>query len=201
MRRDHLTVVDSTATCVPMSKLHPLRVPNIDIVVVHRLSLASETPENPEPIPDDMLNAAELARRFESYALGTGGQPPYQVLVRQDGIAEQVLPLLLRGAHAANYNWCSWGVAVAGNWDVREMPDRIWTALIQTVAVLSVVAERVEGHTELPNASRDPSKRCPGRYVNMPYLRRQAASRRPHDVDDWDIRRRLAYVTRAGFAL
>ena len=195
-----LTVVDRTPACVPM-RPDVLRPNNVDMVVVHRLQLCTRTTANPHPVPNDRLDADAMREAFERPGMGTGGRVPYHALLKPDLVVEQLLPLVVQGSHASGYNWQSWGVAVVGNYDEIEMPDRVWRTLVDLLAVLAVVPRNVQGHTELHGASLDPSKRCPGRFVSMDRLRAEVDGRLPTGSDAWDIRRRLEYVQRAGFAL
>jgi hypothetical protein len=177
---------------------------SLRLVALHRISLSTyHKKQNPDPIPDDMLTGEELEIRFRNKALGTGGRVGYSILIRTDATVEQMLPLLVRGAHAKNHNWCSWSVAVVGNYDEREMPDRIWKVAVDVLSVLAAgtYTRQVMGHTELPHSSGDPNKRCPGRFVNMDAIRAEVAKRLPAGLETWDIRQRLAFVTGAGFAL
>lgn len=193
-----LEVINSTAMCVPMAP-KPLRPPNITTVALHRLSLATSTMANPDPVPDDELDGTAIARAFADQQLRTGGDTPYHVLVRADGRVEQLLPLLVCGAHAVAHNWRSWGVAVAGNYDEVELPDRLWRVVVQTCATLALLTRSVNGHTELPGASSDPNKRCPGQYINMDWVRTAVTKKLP--LVSMDIRDRLALIVEAGYTL
>jgi hypothetical protein len=197
-----LTIIDSTAQCVPLVP-HVLRPENVAAgwVVVHRLSLATRTDANPNPIPDDKLTGAEAELRFRNKDLGTGGVMAYHAFVHQGGRVEQNLPLLVRGSHAGGYNWQSWAIAAIGNTDEREMPDKQWHTMIEVCAVLSVLPRKVSGHTELPGGSHDPGKRCPGKFINMDQVRAEVEKKLPYGSEHWDIRQRLAFVTGAGFSL
>jgi hypothetical protein len=196
-----LHVVDRTAVCVPM-KPRLINLEKVRRVVLHRLSLVKRTPENPHPVADDKLDAKAVARAFIGHPeMGTGGVAPYTALDCQDGDTEQMLPLVVRGAHAGGYNSTSWSLAVGGNWDEREMPDATWERMIETLSVLAVLPRTVVGHDELKGSSSDPTKRCPGRFVNMSKVRAEVKKRLPVGSETWDIRRRLDYIVRAGFAL
>lgn len=205
-----MRVINSTAMCLPLKTPAPLILypTDVEAVVVHRTSLASkgrQLPgggwENPTPVPDTSLAGVDIARAFSNQAMGTGRRTPYHVLIRANGDVEQLLPLMVQGAHAVGWNWRSWGVAVAGNWDETEIPDRLWLKLLDVLAVLAVPPRKVVGHTELTCAAADPTKRCPGKHANLDHLRLQVTARMPDGSTHWDIRQRLAYVTGAGFTL
>lgn len=197
-------VYNRTHLCVP---IHPyrtraLRIDAIETVVVHRLSLARDVPQNPRVVDDSRLDGECIADGFIGHKqMGTGGEVPYHVLVRQDATVEQLLPLIQRGAHAIGYNARSWAVAVAGNWDETAMPTHICEAMIDVVATLAVLPMNVHGHTELAGASKDPKKRCPGRFVNMDEIREAVRKRFPPWSYTWNIRDRLRHIVEAGFTL
>jgi hypothetical protein len=199
-----LRVIDSTPLCLHDHPqiLRPVSVVSSKgMVVVHRISLARKTTANPEPIVDAELDGPELARRFRNKGLGTGGRTPYTALARQDLALEQLLPLVVKGTHAIDHNWCSWSLAVAGNSDEEPIPEELYEVMLEALAVLAVVPRKVSGHTELPGSSGDPNKRCPGRYVNMDHVRAEVEKRLPVGSDTWDLPRRLKYIARAGFSI
>lgn len=196
-----LRVIDSCAECMPMAP-QVIRPTNVSVLAVHRLSLSERGDGNPDPIPDNQLTGVELIRRFtdhdHGHLLGTGRREPYHLLLRTDGALEQMLPLIVGGQHVVGYNWCSWAIAIAGRYHERELPDSMWHALVEAVAVLNIVPRQVKGHSEI-----DPDKTppCPGKYVNMDQLRVAAGRLMPPGCESWDIRTRLRYIARAGFTL
>jgi len=137
-------------------------------IVIHRVSLANyDKDQNPDPISDELLNAKEVALRFKNKALGTLGYTPYHILIKQNGTIEQMLPLSVRGAHSKGYNWCSWAVAVVGNTDQNEIKDAQYHPLVLVCKYLSRPGLEIVGHTDLPGASADPNKKCPGRFLPL----------------------------------
>jgi len=178
-----------------------LRQGSLRYIVVHRLSLASFDEEaNPDPIPDHLLTGAELVQRFRNRALGTGGATPYHALVCLDNGAhvEQLLRLSVRGAHAGDvrqgpehvgYNWRSLAVAVVGNADERHITGSQYTSLVRVCSQwlpMRAGGLFVEGHTFLPGASKDPNKRCPGRFLDMDTVRRSVDSMMPAGWQIWN---------------
>lgn len=196
-----LTVQDSCAECMPLAP-SVLRPGNVSLVAVHRLSLSERADGNPTPIPDDQLIGTEVVKRFtdpvHGRLLGTDRREPYHILIRTDAVAEQMLPLIIQGQHVASYNWCSWSIALVGRYHETELPDRMWAALIETLAVLDVLPNKIRSHSEI-DANKQPP--CPGRFVNMDWLRDEVQKKKPPGCGGWDIRRRLRYIARAGFVL
>lgn len=176
-------VVDRIGECHAINR-RALVPASVRYVVVHRISLALKTDDNPYPIPDHLLDGPALVGRFARPALGTGGACPYHVLVRYDGTAEQLIPMSVMGAHAVNYNGCSWGVACVGDTRKRPLRDRQWEALREVCRRLAVHNGGLDivGHTSLSNGSHDPGKVCPGEYLSVDALEREVASSLP---DGW----------------
>lgn len=192
-----IQIIDSTAACMPL-RPYLLRPGNVSVVGVHRLSFSEKSEDNPDPIPDDQLNGVAVAKKFKAKALGTGGVTPYHVLLRTDGVWEQMLPLIVQGSHARNYNWCSLGIAVVGRYHEREMKGSTWVSLVELLSKLSVLPQKIMGHTEL---DKDKSPNCPGKYVNMDWLRNAVAAAMPTSCNLWDTRQRLEYIAQVGFSL
>lgn len=160
------------------SRAYPkLRYARTRFLFVHRISLSRKhKTQNPEPVDDSKLSGEFLIQAFKRRALGTGGRTPYHIFIPQSGDVEQLLPLDARGAHASGgYNSRSIAIAVAGKLDTAAMLPAQWEALVDACESLQDWRPKgltVVGHTEQPNASRDPKKRCPGRKVPMDELRR-----------------------------
>lgn len=153
-----------------------LALASIRYIVIHRCSFAHwDALQNRFPISDYDLAGTELAKRFrENPHLGTGQRVPYHLTITTGGQVEQLLPLNRRGAHARGVNWCSWAVTAIGDTDQREMHGKQWEPLIETVRLMRDLCPNAEivGHTDIPGASGDPNKRCPGRYLSMEAVRR-----------------------------
>jgi len=169
-------VVDRIADCGGFDDLMPMSLDALSHIVIHRQSLAQfDEMENPQPTPDLMLDAVVLAERFRdrSTQLGrhTGWRRPYHLLILadRDATVEQLIPLSCRGTHAKDYNYKSWGVALVGNSDQRPPSRAQYDRLVDTIALLSQYKDglKIAGHTDLPGASGDPNKRCPGRFLPL----------------------------------
>jgi hypothetical protein len=172
--------------------LPDLKLEHIQFLVIHRLSLAREAKGNPSPVPDDVLAGANVVDAFGDRGLGTGGATPYHALIRRNGTLDQMLRLSTRGAHATDvraepewYNWRSVAVAIAGNTDESPPTQGQTDTLIRVVSELLPLCGELVGHTDLPGASRDPHKRCPGRLIYLEDVQRVAVSRLPAGWKHW----------------
>lgn len=138
---------------------------NIDLIVIHRNENGS--------------NGAELK-------VNAPGE--YHLFVRRDGIVDLTLGFELRGAHAIGFNHNSIGIAVHGDFDpaphgahyLYQYPTQAQLDALECL-VLGLQwwlgkSLYVNGHTELPKASADPKKVCPGKYLNMHELRRKTGT-------------------------
>jgi hypothetical protein len=181
---------------------------NLAYLVIHKTSLALRDPEaNPFPIPNELLDGPSLAGRFTNPKLGTGGLIPYEILVRgnEAAAAEQLLPLYIRGAHAIGYSWRSIAIAVVcqdelTNPDItpaqRDRLVKICTALVPLGQGLKIV-----GHTDLPSASADPRKVCPGSKFALDMLTKTVYQSLPDDWRAWSLAQREEHASSAGFQL
>jgi hypothetical protein len=171
-------ILNRTAECrAPNQRFDGLA--HIKYLVIHRSSLARGGPDNPNPIPDDELDADNLARVYRENpepppdGLGTGGWVPYHILISPMGRVEQTMPLACRGAHAKGYNSESIAVAVIGDPRKRPLPAPQMRALVRTCADLVPINRGlvIGGHTvSFQNASADPNKICPGEHLRIPEL-------------------------------
>lgn len=149
-----------------------------------------------KPVPREALSGYHLAERFtdmRKVPAGkrygdydwrdrpgnyTGGEIPYHFLVRTDGTVDQCLELSEYGPHARRWSWTGVAVAVAG--DFRTGKDHPTAHQVNTTARLCALFaaylgrkphECVFGHTELPDASKDPAKACPGANLSPDHVR------------------------------
>jgi hypothetical protein len=198
-------ILNNTYRCYD-NQGRPLEYSRIKMVVAHRTDLNQLAPGNPKPIADDLLTGWELCKRFyASPELGTCCRPPYHVLIRMDGIAEQMIPLLTRGAHARLYNGVSLAVAVVGRIDRRPMRSEQWTALVSVCADLCVVNGGLDivGHTDprLAGSSGDQNKKCPGQYLNTDTLEKEVVPKMPAGCQGWGEEQVKEYLTGRGWGL
>ncbi len=174
-------VEDVTAACANANSTRR-DIRRIHTLVLHRTDLSRNTPHNPHPISDLMLTGPELAKRFRVRGLGTGGLTPYHFLVLVDGAVQQLLPLSVVGSHARDYNYASIAVAVVGAKLETQPPLHVQSdSLVRLVAVLRGINGGLDvvGHTDLPGASEDPKKKCPGPFIVPAEVARLAMGLQP----------------------
>ena len=176
-------------------KEHDLDINAIHLSIWHRISFARDGLAQREdgrrhwpdvsPIKDDELTAILMAERFSDTrrvvpgekhwadrpGAWTGGETPYTVLILTDGSIEQALKFQDRGAHARRWNSVGVGVAVVGDFQRGAPTAEQWVSCVELGAALHAWGCAEKGHTELPGASRDPTKECPGRHFDMDALR------------------------------
>jgi hypothetical protein len=154
-------------------------------IVMHHCSLAKLAPGNPNPVPDDYLDAAAIAGRFMDEGLGTGGRPPYHGITTMAEVNEQILPLSIRGAHAIGYNAESIAWCVAGESRPASLRQLEAAAEACAMLVLHTGGAEIVGHTDLPGASSDPKKRCPRPTLDVAQFRSMVRDRLPSDWRSW----------------
>lgn len=176
-------------------------------LVDHKTGLSQLGPDNPNPVQDVDLDGPTLVDRFARSpamppaGLGTGGRAPYHILVRRDAAAtaEQLLPLTVQGCHSRGYNGRSWALAFVG-----ETPtDAQYRRIVEVSAILLPANGGLwnTGHTELPGASGDPNKRCPGPGLLPDQVASDAVRAMPFDWDTWSNDRIRSAIQAAGFVL
>lgn len=195
VRRQQINpVVNRVGECYD-GKGKPILFIDLAFVVIHRLSLAHKTEENPNPVPDASLDAMDIVEIFKNHGMGTGGRPPYHIIIRRDplGTIEQILPIMVQGAHAIGYNSRSIAVAVIGNSDERPPTSEQHAGLVKVCQTLCRLNHGLQlvGHTDLPGApSGDPSKKCPGQYLPLgPVIARACVCDRPYSDPWWELQR------------
>ena len=127
--------------------------------------------------------AEEICRAFLDgpAAIYTGRELPYHFVIEASGRVAQCLPLEEVGRHARRWNAAAIGVACIG--DFRACPPEPMQreALVELLAGLclglNLIARSVKGHDELAGGSAHPSKRCPGRHLDLAMLRSDVAGR------------------------
>jgi len=88
----------------------------------------------------------------------------YHFVVRTDGTIDQCLPLNKIGWHAMKHSRYTLGIAVIGDFREHEPTEEQVKSLVWLVKQFGAVFGRfdVAGHTNLKNATSDPTKICPG---------------------------------------
>lgn len=149
-------------------KTHSRALKDIDRVVIHRIERELG------------LDAPALALSFRDQAQFkagsyTNGEMPYTFVVCEDGSIDQAIALSDAGPHARKWNVAAVGVAVIG--DFRYDPPKAaqWVNLVELsvelLRWLGLANHGLYGHDELPDASSDPTKKCPGSHLDMTSLR------------------------------
>lgn len=162
-----LCLNDITKTC--RGKRHISRLLNgVDRIIIHRIGgTLGETGQ-------------EISDWFTTHEEGqTGLKTPYHFIIRKDGTIDQLLALTKLAPHARRYNRTSVAIACIG--DFRRhvpTPEQI-VSLERLCAIMSrfLRGAQISGHTELPQASLDPKKVCPGKKLDLRQLRFAVAER------------------------
>lgn len=151
-------------------------VSDIDTIIIHRSGPWPKQYGNPQTV-------ADLEPIFADKTLGTGGKLPYHFLYNPDqDLFYQGIPLDRIGPHAAAWNEQSIGIAVLR--DLRHRPLEplplmtlvLFTSLLKRWLVdegLPGFHVQVAGHTELKGSTKDLTKECPGRQLDMEYMRKE----------------------------
>jgi len=123
-------------------------------------------------------SAIEIAKKFredpEYYKWTRSKKMPYTFIIRTDGQVEQALRLTIRSPHAKMYSTERVSVGVVGDFrktkPTRQQEESIqWLGRLLAQAFLPSLY--VAGHTDLPGASNDPNKQCPGDQFGIADLR------------------------------
>jgi N-acetyl-anhydromuramyl-L-alanine amidase AmpD len=146
---------------------------DVNTLVVHRYSIA-----HVPGYKDDAASAAKFFRHHPDGLKATNGLFAYHFLLHEDGLAEQCLPLLKKGAAAIGLNTKGIQIACVGDFRKKPMPKAQLEALTDLCAILSGIATNIVGHTEVHGASHDPNKDCPGKALDLNALRASVATRR-----------------------
>lgn len=83
----------------------------------------------------------------------------------------------LTGAHVKDHNDYTLSVALIGDYDKSEVPEKQMDSLLSLVAELAnkygVKPENIKGHKEFPGVT----KTCPGNNVNLKWIRSEVKKR------------------------
>ena len=176
-------VLNRITECAAPNKRKPDLL-HVRYLVIHRISLAKKIDANPDPIKDDDLDAAALARVFRNKEMGTGGWVPYHLILNANGRCEQTMPLSCVGAHAKGYNSQSIAIAAIGDFRKHEPPITQMRPLSRECARLVMINRglTIGGHTrDFPGSSADEDKVCPGPFLSIPKLVQKVTERLPPD--------------------
>jgi hypothetical protein len=202
-------VVNRVAEChaVNANNRRVLPFGSLAYAVFHRADLDRLDPvANPYPIQNEDLDGPGLACSFLNAGLGTGGCIPYTFLLRANpGVwtLEQLLPLSICGAHAIGYNARSIGIATVG--DFRKAPPAAgqYDKLVQLATLLLPINGGLDpvGHTDLPDASADPNKVCPGAFLPVKVIAASALAALPTNWKMWSRDEVTSRLLAAGITL
>ena len=200
-------VVDRTRECLALYPpevvaKHVRAITAVTLAVVHKTSVSQLGPDNPHPIPDAGLDAVGLCRTFRDnpspppVGLGTAGWIPYGALITARGVVEQCAPLAVETYHARRWNPSSFAIALVGDFDAATPSPAMWRAAVNALASLAILngGLDIHGHTELPAASGDPNKQCPGRHLSMRALEIEVANSLPYGwqrLSAYEVRDRM----------
>jgi hypothetical protein len=147
------------------------------------------------PIPREELNGPLAAQRFmderkvpssdrktggndwrDRPGAYTGGEVPYTFLGLANGRVDQMLEVTEYGPHARRWSWGGVSYACAGDFTVDKPEPKQWASAVEIASIFvswlhRPVHDCVFGHTELPESSADPMKRCPGHEWDMDKFR------------------------------
>lgn len=147
-----VVVVNKILECGPQN-LRKRVLEEVTRIVIHRCSIAT--------------NAVEMSNVFKGIP-ETGGWMPYHFVILKDGTTEQALPVDRIAYHALQYNRGSIGVAVIGDHRTDHPTAEQTKSLIEFCADwMDWIITDVDGHTDIPHATHDPSKDCPGKNLNV----------------------------------
>lgn len=123
----------------------------------------------------------------------TAGQFPYSFFIDPDGEVHQTLYIEDVSWHARRWSYPGLGVAVSGDFRVEPLSPKQYTALVSLCSLLAYFLRvyNLVGHTELKNASRDPEKECPGKFLDMDALRTEVAEKVRGVMELDDLGRKL----------
>lgn len=144
-------------------------VSDIDLIMVHRVGKNGGTWEV------GRANAKGLSN-FRPLMQATGGKFPYHFVIDPTGVIEQTQPITTVAPHAMSQSHRSVAVACFGDFR-SHAPSRMQCyALAHLISNLIEILPdvRVVGHTDVPGATADESKRCPGDKMDLEEITHQA---------------------------
>lgn len=125
--------------------------------------------------------AEEICQAFTEgpAARYTGHKLPYSFIVEEGGRVAQCLPVTWVGPHALkkSVDWLS--VAFIGDFrdsEPSEAQNVSGTILVRgLLGMIGKGIAAIEGHTNVPGATGDPRKQCPGKGLNLHEVKRAIA--------------------------
>lgn len=155
-----MIVLDRIAECTD-GHYRDIDPTGISLACVHRIDVGE--------------TAGEIAHRFRTdLARYTGGEMPYALILRRDGVWEQALRLYDYAPHARKWSRRAIGLGIVGDFREHRAPDAqligLWH-MLQSLRDMLGGADKIVGHDELAGGSRDPLKSCPGWHLQVSDLR------------------------------
>lgn len=138
-------------------------------VMIHRVGKDF----SPGATTDFGNTAEEICQEFTDGVAApyTGSKVPYSFIVEDDGRVAQCLPLSWVGPHALKMSrgWLS--VALIGDFRYSSPSnEQFGSAVILVRSLLGAIGQgvgAVQGHTDVPGATSDSKKVCPGECLNL----------------------------------
>ena len=140
-----------------------LRRAAIDKLVIHRTAQKSL----------DELNVL-----FQDVSVGTGGKFPYHIVIFSSGTTVQCVPLNRAAPGALLYNDSGIQIALTGDFRFSKKPTVEQQSALESICgLLFKLYGRLQivGHTEMPGASTETNKICPGTGLDLKKLRDKIA--------------------------
>lgn len=160
-----------TRQWVPRLASYPEReIDDCTTIIMHR----SGPWKPPYDVPTDGEDVAVL---FQENDFGTARKMPYQYVVGPHGVYECV-PWWRISPHAAEWNDASIGVAILADLRREAPSETMYDDIIGLVQWLETCVDApldVCGHTDLPGATSDPTKICPGDKLDLDFIRNGGA--------------------------
>ena len=149
----------------------------LEYLIIHRFGWNDLREYEANGIEPDAVGIATFYRTNPEAYRTTKGAMPYTFVIGRHGTIWQACELGVLTPHAARFNTCGIGIACLG--DFRWLPptdEQKRSVLELSAALVRFHPMRIEGHTDIPGAMKDPNKSCPGRCFDMVWLRSTVAS-------------------------
>lgn len=134
-----------------------------------------------ESLGNDAPSISKSFRNKKKFAAGyyTNGEMPYAIVIPTNGNIELALEIGDWGPHAARWNAQGIGVAVIGDFTKHKPTEAQVKSSVELSTFFGMWFGGVNsfGHTELPGASSNPKKVCPGEHFPMDFIRKESASK------------------------
>jgi hypothetical protein len=120
-------------------------------------------------------DAQDVANTFANNNLGTGYKMPYSYVLNPDNLSVfRAVPLEKVTPHAGRYNITSVGIAILKDLRNEHIDDEAFVLLAELCNHIRMFTNKdleIVGHTDLPGASKDLDKVCPGKNLDIHELK------------------------------